>query len=1001
MLSPNRLKNNLDAVFRDATDPILIEDLDGFVLDLNQEAVKTYGFERNELIGRPIKEIVPPECHSQADDLLRRCREGEVLRGVEGLRMTKDGQQMPVLLSLSLLSDEAGEPMAIATFAKDITALRKSEAEARQLSRVFMDVIDPIIIEDLSGNVINLNLEAERAYGWSRDELIGQPIKRLVPKERHGQADELLQKCLAGDKVQNVEGLRGSRQGDVFIVLLTLSLLLDEKGEPMAIASIAKDITSLRQAEAEAKRRKKRQVLILRSLLGLVSSVLIATIFIGIIAFREFQRASREFQRASRQEIQSLVNSAAALFVSERQLDGLNIALRARKKLEKLGETSGETATAVEQVLRQTISPIFERNQLLGHKRAVFDVEMRPDGQMIASASGDNTIKLWQPDGTLLSTLEGHQQDVRAVAFSPNGEWLASGSADNTIILWRQDPSGDSYVPHSIFRDHSNTVMDLEFSPDGQKLASASWDRTIKLWDLKGTVLATLSGHSGEVFDVAFSPDGELLASTSGDGTVRLWQRVDTSERYIPKHTLSGHQGAVLVVTFSPDGQMLATAGGTLKLWKVDGTPIRTVPAHLNRIHTVKFTHNGKRLLTAGGDNIIKMWNTNGTFLARREGHESTVFDIEISPDKKIILTASEDRTIKVWQPSGNLRSLFRGHIAGVTDVVLHDNLMISASWDGTIRLWNWQQWQAGFVITTPLQTLWGHQGGVRGIALSRDGEMIASASWDQTVKIWNTKGEVLATLTEHDEPVVKVAISPDGKMLASGSEDDTIKLWNLDRTQGLQVTLNQTFFEHEADVNDLAFSPDSQLLASAGDDKQVILRYLTSGGQGSTQTLKLSGHSEAVRSVAFSPDGTLLASAGDDNVVKLWQIERDNTLKATVYKTLKGHQAPIRDLAFSPDGQRLASASEDNTIKLWQRDGKLEATLYGHQDTVYGVGFSADGQFLASGSDDLNIILWNLNQAVKLEDVLAYGCQWIADYLRTNPSLSESDRRLCDGIGK
>ena len=1000
MLSPNRLKNKLDAVFRDATDPILIEDFDGFVLDLNQEAVKIYGFERNELIGRPIKEIVPPECHSQADELLRRCREGEVVRGVEGLRMTKDGQQMPVLLSLSLLSDEAGEPMAIATFAKDITALRKSEAEARQLSRVFMDVIDPIIIEDLSGKVINLNQEAERAYGWQRDELIGQPIKAIVPEERHGQADELLKRCLAGEEVRNVEGLRVSRQGDVFNVLITLSLLLDEKGEPMAIASIAKDITSLRQAETEAKRRKKRQVSILRSLLGLVSSVLIATIFLGIIAFRQFQRASQEFERASRQEIQSLVNSAAALFASDRQLDGLLMALRARKKLEELGETGGETATAVEQVLRQTISPIFERNRLLGHKGAVFDVEMCPDGRMIASASGDDTIKLWQPDGTLLSTLEGHQQDVRTVAFSPNGEWLASGSADNTIILWRQEPSLNSYVPYSILRGHSNSVLDLEFSPDGQKLASASWDRTINLWDLKGTVLATLSGHTGEVFDVTFSPDGELLASASNDGTVRLWQRVDTSERYIPKHTLrSGHQGTVLVVTFSPDGQMLATGGATLKLWNVDGTLIRTVSAHLNGIHKVQFTHNSKRLLTSGGDNIIKMWDTNGTFLASNEGHEGPVFDIELSPDKKIFLSASEDRTIKVWQPSGNLRGTFRGQVAGVTDVVLHDNLMISASGDGTIPLWNWQQWQAGF-LATPLQRLRGHQSGVRGIALSSDGEMIASASWDQTIKLWNIKGKVLATLTEHDKPVVKVAISPDGKMLASASEDDTIKLWNLERTQRLQVTLNQTFFEHEKDVNDVAFSPDSQLLASAGDDKQVILRYLISGGQASTQTLKLSGHSEAVRSVAFSPDGTFLASAGDDNVVKLWQIERDNTLKATVYKTLKGHQTPILDVAFSPDGQRLASASEDNTVKLWQRDGTLEATLYGHQDTVYGVGFSADGQFLASGSDDRTIVLWNLNQVVKLEDVLTYGCQWIADYLRTNPSLSQSDRQLCEGIG-
>ena len=998
MSNPNPLKN-LDAVFRDATEPILIEDLDGFVLDLNQEAVKTYGFERNELIGRPIKEIVPPECHSQADELLRRCREGEVVRGVEGLRMTKDGQQMPVLLSLSLLSDEAGEPMAIATFAKDITSLRNAEAEAKQLSRVFMDSADPILIEDLSGKVINLNREAERVYGWQREELIGQPIKAIVPEERHGQADELLKRCLAGEEVRNVEGLRVSRQGEVFNVLLTLSLLLDENGKPTAIASIAKDITSLRQAEAEAKRRKKRQVLILRSLLGLVSIVLIATNFLGIMAFRQFKRASQEFERASRKKILVLANSAAALFAADQQLDALVTALRARKELEALGETSGETATAVEQVLRQTIYPIFERNRLLGHEGAVFEVEMRSDGQMIASASSDNTIKLWHPDGTLLTTLEGHQERVWVVTFSPNGQWLASGSDDNTIILWRQAPSGTSYMPYQILKEHRNSVLDIDFSPDGQTFASASRDKTVKVWDLQGTVLATLKGHKGAVFDVSFSPDGQLIASGDVDRTLRLWQRVDTDERYVPKHTLSGHQGTILDVSFSPDGQTIAAAAGpTLKLWTVDGTPIRTLSAHVNGVFAVEFTRDGKKLFSTGGDNTIKFWHIDGTSLGGSiKGHKSLVLDLELSVDNKSMLTASADRTIGVWQAPAGLRGTFRGHGAWVTDVVLHNDSIISASQDGTIRIWNREQWQVG-LLKNPLQTLRGHQGAISGIALSPDGEMIASASSDQTVKLWNRKGQVLATLREHDEPVADVAISRDGKLMASASEDNTVKLWKIDQTQGLPVNLIQTFVEHEQDVNDVAFSPDSQLLASVSDDKQVILRYLKSGEQGSTQTIKLSGHGKAIGSVAFSPDGKILASAGEDDVVNLWKIERDTEagLKATRYKTLEGHR-----IAFSPDGQMLASASEDHTVKLWKQDGTLLATLNGHEDIVLGLGFSPDGQFLASGGGDRTVVLWNLNQAVKLEDVLAYGCQWIADYLRTNPNLSESDRKLCDGIGR
>jgi eukaryotic-like serine/threonine-protein kinase len=248
----NPLKN-LGAVFRDATDPILIEDLDGRVVDLNDEAVKTYGFTRDELVGRPIKEIVPPERHDQADDLLRRCRAGESVRSIGGVRVAKDGHEIPVLLSLSLLSGDDGEPVAIASFAKDITSLRQSEAEARRMSLVFMNAADPIVIEDLSGDILDLNLEAVRTYGWERDRIIGQSIKRIVPPERHEQADELLQNCLSGLDVRNVEGLRVSKDGTVYDILITLSLLRDENDEPIAVASIAKNITSLRQAEAELK----------------------------------------------------------------------------------------------------------------------------------------------------------------------------------------------------------------------------------------------------------------------------------------------------------------------------------------------------------------------------------------------------------------------------------------------------------------------------------------------------------------------------------------------------------------------------------------------------------------------------------------------------------------------------------------------------------------------------------------------------------------------------
>ena len=251
-LSEANVKTQLiSRVFRDAVDPILIEDLDGLVVDMNKEAERSYGWSRQDLIGWPIKTIVPPERHGQADDLLARCKAGEEVRNIEGLRWTRDKNIIPVLITLSLLKDEQEKPVAIVTFAKDITARKQAEEELRRMAKVFKDSADPILIEDLDGLVIDMNKEAERSYGWSRQDLIGRPIKTIVPPERYEQADDLLARCKAGEEVRNIEGLRWTRDKNIIPVLITLSLLKDEQEKPDAIVTIAKDITALKRAEEE------------------------------------------------------------------------------------------------------------------------------------------------------------------------------------------------------------------------------------------------------------------------------------------------------------------------------------------------------------------------------------------------------------------------------------------------------------------------------------------------------------------------------------------------------------------------------------------------------------------------------------------------------------------------------------------------------------------------------------------------------------------------------
>ncbi|MEG4802313.1 AAA-like domain-containing protein [Microcoleus sp. ARI1-B5] len=379
-----------------------------------------------------------------------------------------------------------------------------------------------------------------------------------------------------------------------------------------------------------------------------------AAILISILIVAFWVKPSIE---ETNNKIMTLTVLSETLFAGDKKEEALLESIRAVTEMKRSLGVSSDIQMRVAIALEQAVYSFRERRRLQSQASTLAFASFSPDSQIMATATDDNSIKVWQTNGTLQATLTGHTDKITSAIFNPSGQIIVSASDDKTVKVWQTNGK----LIHDI-KGHSAQVTSVCLSPDGKIIASASADGTVKVWQINGQELSSFQWEQGGITSLSLSHDGQMLAAAGTDGTVKLWsltkvvrklqkqQSIQESSDIKLLRSLQIGSDRIVSVSFSPDGAVLAaaSAGGTARIWSKDGTPL-SILQHSSGLTNISFSPDSQMLLSASTDKMLRLWNIDGTLLKTLKGNKAAVWSASFSPDGKAIASASADGTVMLW----------------------------------------------------------------------------------------------------------------------------------------------------------------------------------------------------------------------------------------------------------------------------------------------------------------------------------------------------------------
>jgi WD40 repeat protein/DNA-binding SARP family transcriptional activator len=452
------------------------------------------------------------------------------------------------------------------------------------------------------------------------------------------------------------------------------------------------------------------------------------------------------------------------------------------------------------------IVPVDARGKstvLRGHRDIVWSASFNRDASKAVSASADGTARIWDL-ATSESTPLRHPDEVASAVFSPGGQSVATAANDGVVRIW----DVTSGRRRASIRLGGQPLLWVRYAPDGRRAVTAGEDGVVRVLDVRGgAVLRELKGHRGRAMQADYGPRGDVIVSAGEDGTLRTWAAPDRAQalrgdaadvsvsksgRYVTageetgevhvwdlvtgkRRDLLGHE-QMSVAVFSRDGAQIVSTSwdGKVRISDPHGGSSRLVPSDDSRKNSVAFDPDGRRIALGGNNrepNVV-VQTTDGDKRVVLRGHKRAVYDVEFSPNGSRLVSASQDGTVRIWNAGGgSLVRVLRGHDQAVHSASYSPDgrRVVTTGSDGTARVW-----PAGGGNPTILS---GHQGPVWSAQFNRSGDRVVTAGQDGTVRVWDTAGSQLLVLDRHEGGASAASFAPDGQTVVSAGADGVVRV--------------------------------------------------------------------------------------------------------------------------------------------------------------------------------------------------------------------------------